>query len=147
MNLHPYSNSNFTKTHFKGEVYLVTPVLRLSLDGKPSKLWEFSHNDAWLNWSVCGQETFQPFFGGAQTGKKNTLYDLNTFNPFEQILYKRYDSCWDKHSSKNCFIRGVRTFFPAIQLCLNKNWISFHILEATIMQQGTENGWNLIITS
>ena len=82
MNLYPYPNSNFTKTHFKGEVYLVTPVLRLSLDGKPSKLWQFSHNDVWLNWSVCGQETFQPFFGGAQTGKKKYFIWPKYFLPF-----------------------------------------------------------------
>ena len=44
MYLYPYPS--FTKTRFKGEMYLVTPVLRLSLDGS---LWEFSHNDAWLN--------------------------------------------------------------------------------------------------
>lgn len=61
----------------------------------------------------------------AQTGKKNTLYDQSTFYPSEQILYKRYNNCWDRHSVKNCLIRGVRTLFPAIKLCLNKNGIPF----------------------
>ena len=71
---------------------------------------------------VCvGRRHFSRFKFFWPNREKNTLYDLNTFDPFEQILYKRYDNCWDKHSAKNCLIRGVRTLFPAIQLCLNKN--------------------------
>lgn len=67
----------------------------------------------------------------AQTGKKYFIWP-KYFLPFRT----------DKHSAKNCLIRGGQNFIPSHPAVFERKWNSFHILEATIMQQGTENGWN-----